>query len=97
MSAQNYADLIVHSGHSLVIAEYASESAAIECQDCAEVLLDFDQKAGECDTCGDTYDIGESSDRCGDCGNCSDCCTHETEEICDECGAPHEEDIEVIL
>lgn len=36
---------------------------------------------GTCDTCGDTYPLGEravtdDTIRCGDCGNCSECCEH---------------------
>ena len=32
---------------------------------------------GQCDTCGDEYDPGDSLTRCGECGNCGECCTHE--------------------
>jgi len=51
MSAQNYGDLIAHYGHDIVVAQYttqtgAAQAVAIECNDCNEVLLDYD-KEGE--------------------------------------------------
>jgi hypothetical protein len=46
MSVQNYADLISHRGHKLNIHTYYDENVAIECEDCYEVLLDYD-KEGE--------------------------------------------------
>ena len=44
MSAQNYNDLIAHKGHSLSIYTYYTENVAIECEDCHEVLLDYDNE-----------------------------------------------------
>ena len=44
MSAQNYADLVAHEGHDLAVYRYYSENVAIECNDCHEVLLDFDNE-----------------------------------------------------
>jgi aspartate/tyrosine/aromatic aminotransferase len=44
MSAQNYSDLIAHDGHSISIYKYYDENVAIECEDCFEVLLDFDKE-----------------------------------------------------
>jgi hypothetical protein len=43
MSAQNYGDLAVHFGHDLTVALYGDRNnIAIECEECSEVLLDFD-------------------------------------------------------
>jgi hypothetical protein len=46
MSVSNFKDLMVHVGHDVVVTYYglATEPAnvAIECMDCNEVLLDFD-------------------------------------------------------
>lgn len=45
MSAQNYSDLAVHFGHSLTVALYGEgDNVAIECEECSEVLLDFDNE-----------------------------------------------------
>ena len=45
MSAQNYSDLAVHFGHSLTVALYGEgDNIAIECEECSEVLLDFDNE-----------------------------------------------------
>ena len=35
---------------------------------------------GECDKCGDSYELSSRDERCGDCGNCGDCCTHKERE-----------------
>jgi PHP family Zn ribbon phosphoesterase len=35
---------------------------------------------GECDKCGDSYELSSRDERCGDCGNCGDCCTHKAGE-----------------
>jgi PHP family Zn ribbon phosphoesterase len=38
------------------------------------------EREGECDKCGDSYDLSSRDGRCGDCGNCGDCCTHKAGE-----------------
>lgn len=44
MSAQNYDDVAEHYGHSLTIAIYGEgDNVAVECEDCNEVLLDYDK------------------------------------------------------
>ena len=45
-----------------------------------DVVVDFEEELGECDTCSGTYELASRDGRCGDCGDCSDCCTHEIEE-----------------
>jgi hypothetical protein len=45
MSAQNFDDLAEHFGHSLEVVLYGEvDNVAIECKNCHEVLLDFDQE-----------------------------------------------------
>ena len=49
MAASNYADLLYHVGHSVVVCQYTDETniavnVAIECNDCSEVLLDYDRE-----------------------------------------------------
>ena len=49
MSAQNFNDLIEHYGHEVVVARYTDEkgdaqAVAVECNDCHEVLLDYDRE-----------------------------------------------------
>jgi hypothetical protein len=49
VSVQNYADLSAHQGHNLTVALYGEGvNVAIECEECHEVLLDYD-KEGEGD------------------------------------------------
>lgn len=43
MSVQNYNELSDHYGHNLTVAIYGDQTnVAIECENCNEVLLDFD-------------------------------------------------------
>lgn len=43
MSVQNYDDLAEHYGHNIEVAIYGEgDNVAIECNECNEVLLDFD-------------------------------------------------------
>ena len=44
MASANYAELNAHFGHKIVIANYAEENVAVECEDCFEVLIDFDSE-----------------------------------------------------
>ena len=49
MAANNYADLLYHVGHSVVVCQYTDETniavnVAIECNDYSEVLLDYDRE-----------------------------------------------------
>jgi hypothetical protein len=56
MSANSYEDLKAHIGHKVVVVGYGHKNGihlsdplnvAIECEDCNEVLLDFNQKDEE--------------------------------------------------
>ncbi len=42
MSVLGYTDLTYHVGHKIVCVNYADKNTAIECEDCNEVLFDFD-------------------------------------------------------
>lgn len=42
MSVSTYSELVIHVGHLVEVVTYANENVAIECEDCGEVLLDFD-------------------------------------------------------
>jgi len=77
MAALNYSDLYAHAGHKVDIVTYYRENVAIECAECYEVLLDFTNELGTCDTCTEEYDPGDSATRCGNCGNCGACCKHD--------------------
>ena len=48
MSATDYNDLSRHIGHDVVVVTYADTNVAIECEECNEVLLDFDKEV-ECE------------------------------------------------
>jgi ssDNA-binding Zn-finger/Zn-ribbon topoisomerase 1 len=63
MSAFNFEQLKHHLGHNIVCVGYAKrdkngkrigeyENIAIECEDCNEVLLDFDADLYVCSRCG---------------------------------------------
>lgn len=46
MTATNYKDLSRHIGHKIVCVGYGKkpyQNVAIECEDCFEVLLDYDR------------------------------------------------------
>ena len=44
MSTTNKKDLSAHIGHDLECVEYGdNENVAVECIDCNEVLIDFDE------------------------------------------------------
>jgi len=46
MSAQNYDELAEHYGHKIAIAIYGEGmNVAIECENCSEVLLDYDKES----------------------------------------------------
>ena len=48
MSAYSYQELREHIGHAVVVVEYGNGvNVAIECEDCCEVLLDFDEDEDE--------------------------------------------------
>jgi len=49
MSAQSFHDLSIHYGHNLVLAQYTDSigepiSFAVECEDCGDVLLDYEKE-----------------------------------------------------
>lgn len=52
MSATNFDELYKHYGHDVVVAQYTTqtnevENVAIECNDCFEVLMDYDKESNE--------------------------------------------------
>jgi hypothetical protein len=49
MSVQNYSELLAHNGHNIEVHIYYDKNVAIECNDCFEVLLDFDNEIEELD------------------------------------------------
>jgi hypothetical protein len=63
MSATNYDDLRRHIGHKIVCVCYGKEgedpdNVAVECEDCNEVLLDYDNGPGEGTTLGTYFVCG---------------------------------------
>ena len=48
MSAFNYDELKRHAGHKITCVTYGEgQNVAIECEDCNEVLLDYDKNETE--------------------------------------------------
>ena len=50
MSVNNFAELHAHAGHHIVCVEYGNKetgcvNVSLECEDCGEVLIDFDRPA----------------------------------------------------
>jgi len=48
MGVHSFYDLVQHHGHNVVVVTYGGRgedalNVAIECEDCCEVLLDFDK------------------------------------------------------
>lgn len=59
MSAYNYEELLRHLGHNVVVVAYGSlekdwKNVAIECEDCCEVLLDYDKEEDETNSTNST-------------------------------------------
>ena len=44
MAVMNYDELISHREHTIQIHTYYDENVAIECVDCYEILIDFDNE-----------------------------------------------------
>lgn len=44
MAVHSYDDLIAHHGHRLWVTAYGSVNVAVECEDCYEILIDFDRE-----------------------------------------------------
>lgn len=45
MAATNYKELAAHAGHEVKIVIYGGDvNAAVECEDCFEVLMDYDNE-----------------------------------------------------
>jgi len=65
MSATDFADLSRHIGHKVEVVTYAEVNVAIECEDCSEVLLDFDKN---CETHTWTLWLADKENRCEECG-----------------------------
>ena len=55
MAVHNFSDLYQHFGHKVVVITYGGSGnvsplcVAIECEDCYEVLVDFDRSDDEVD------------------------------------------------
>jgi DnaJ-class molecular chaperone len=60
MAVHNFDDLYQHFGHNVVVATYGGAgnisplNVAVECEDCHEVIIDFDRAGDPCNTCGGT-------------------------------------------
>jgi hypothetical protein len=52
MSATNFDELYKHYGHEIVVARYTTkvgevENVGIECNDCWEILIDYDKESSK--------------------------------------------------
>jgi hypothetical protein len=67
MGCHSFNDLIKHFGHRVFVVHYSGQNVAIECEDCHEVLLDFDRECNHKNELGDfdyeKYDDRISTDR----------------------------------
>jgi len=43
MSVNNYKELKEHLGHNISCVSYGKENISLECEDCNEVLIDFEK------------------------------------------------------
>lgn len=46
MSVMNYEELNKHRGHKVTVYGYYDESVSIECEECFQILLSFDNEEG---------------------------------------------------
>jgi hypothetical protein len=46
MSVTSFEELIAHKGHEIAVVTYGNppQNVSVECEDCNEVLLDFDKE-----------------------------------------------------
>jgi hypothetical protein len=44
MRVQNFQGLYYHYGHQVEVVMYGHRNIAIECDDCSEILLDFNEE-----------------------------------------------------
>ena len=90
MGVSNWKDLIKHYGHDIHVVTYGPNypvNVAVECEDCSEVILDYeieneDENIRLCTKCGAattherrTEDLPIEGDNCDLCGEwiCVDC------------------------
>jgi len=71
MGVMGYGDLISHVGHKVVVVTYGEEgeipvNVAIECEDCKEVLLDYDFH-GYCLECDKAKEYETDIQLCENC------------------------------
>lgn len=71
------ADEMIRSEYGIIPLKYA-EDVIIEYIDDAEYDTELGgaNECGECDTCGQAYDLSSRFNRCGSCGDCGKCCVH---------------------
>lgn len=43
MSVNSFQELYYHYGHEITVAMYGQDNVTLECNDCNEILLDFDE------------------------------------------------------
>lgn len=44
MSCQNFNELKRHLGHKISLVMYGKQNVSIECENCKEVLIDYDKQ-----------------------------------------------------
>ena len=101
MSATDYNDLSRHIGHKVEVVTYADTNVAIECEECSEVLLDFDREVA-CDRpeCRNCYpDPKPYNEEDHECENHTwtlqmNIANTPTQNYCEECGATESADPE---
>ena len=89
MGVTNFEELKRHIGHKIVCVSYGGEkferepwNISIECEDCGEVLLDFDRSV--CALCGKVMEKHEWE--WGDGEECHmECCIKECSKECRQC------------
>ncbi len=77
MSVSNFVELLAHVGHKVVVVTYGRPAinVAIECEDCNEVLLDYNyQNLKQCCCCNKLFDATSMEDE-GYCPYCLEHCT----------------------
>ncbi len=43
MGCSNYEELKEHLGHKIVCVSYAEQNVSVECEDCNEVIIDYEK------------------------------------------------------
>lgn len=73
MTVNSYADLAEHVEHDIVCTGYGYDNVVIECLDCNEILVSFDDEDTNVQWCPQCHAACRNGTTIDDHGRCIDC------------------------